>query len=110
MKSGRRRLDLLLVDRGLAETREKARRLILAGAVFVDGQKSGKARDLVAEDSDLRLAERMPFVSRGGIKLAAALDHFNIDVHDKVCLDVGASTGGFTDCVLQRGAARVIAL
>jgi 23S rRNA (cytidine1920-2'-O)/16S rRNA (cytidine1409-2'-O)-methyltransferase len=110
MKTRKRRLDLLLVDRGLAETREKARRLVLAGSVFVDNQKAGKPGDTVAESCELRVTGRMPYVSRGGFKLAAALDHFGVDPRDMVCLDVGASTGGFTDCLLQRGAARVIAV
>ena len=110
MKSAKRRLDLLLVERGLVESREMARRLILAGSVFVNRQKAGKPGDLVAGDSELQLTERPPYVSRGGIKLAAALAHFGIDVHGKTCLDVGSSTGGFTDCLLQHGANRVFAV
>ncbi|HML18728.1 MAG TPA: TlyA family RNA methyltransferase [Bryobacteraceae bacterium] len=104
------RLDQLLVDRGLAESREKARALILAGEVRVDGQKSDKPGHAIAEDASIELLERMPYVSRGGLKLAGALDRFSIDVTGRVCLDVGASTGGFTDCLLQRGAARVCAI
>jgi 23S rRNA (cytidine1920-2'-O)/16S rRNA (cytidine1409-2'-O)-methyltransferase len=110
VKTPKHRLDLLLVDRGLAATREKARRLVLAGCVSIDGQKAGKAGDLVAEDAAIEVAVRMPYVSRGGLKLAAALDGFAIDVSGWCCLDVGSSTGGFTDCLLQRGAARVIAV
>ncbi len=104
------RVDHLLVERGLADSREKARALILAGQVLVGGQKSDKPGHTVAADSPVEVLERMPFVSRGGVKLAAALDRFSIDVHGLVCVDVGASTGGFTDCLLQRGAARVWAV
>jgi 23S rRNA (cytidine1920-2'-O)/16S rRNA (cytidine1409-2'-O)-methyltransferase len=104
------RIDQLIVDRGLAESREKAQALILAGQVLVNGQKSEKPGHSVPGDCRLEILERMPYVSRGGFKLAAALDHFSIDVTGLVCLDVGASTGGFTDCLLQRGAARVWAL
>lgn len=104
------RLDQILVERGLAESREKARALILAGTVTVDGQKSDKPGHAFPEDCRVEVAQPMPFVSRGGFKLAAALDHFKIDVRGRVCLDVGASTGGFTDCLLQRGAARVYAI
>jgi 23S rRNA (cytidine1920-2'-O)/16S rRNA (cytidine1409-2'-O)-methyltransferase len=108
--SGRRskvRLDILLVDRGLADSREKARALILAGKVMVDGQKSDKPGHSIDGASLVTVLEPMPYVSRGGFKLAAALDHFTIDVNQRVCIDVGSSTGGFTDCLLQRGAARV---
>jgi 23S rRNA (cytidine1920-2'-O)/16S rRNA (cytidine1409-2'-O)-methyltransferase len=106
----KRRLDQLLVDRGLAESREKAQALILAGWVLVDGQKADKAGRSIAADSRIEVIERSPFVSRGGFKLQAALDQFRIDVRDKVCADIGASTGGFTDCLLQRGARRVYAI
>ena len=101
------RLDHLLVDRGLAESREKAQALILAGHVLVNGQKAEKPGHSVAGDAQIELLERMPYVSRGGYKLAAGLDHWAVDVEGRTCLDVGASTGGFTDCLLQRGAARV---
>ncbi|MBV8841180.1 MAG: TlyA family RNA methyltransferase [Bryobacterales bacterium] len=104
------RLDQLLVERGLAESREKARALILAGAVIVDGQKSDKPGHSFPGDCRIELTAKLPYVSRGGLKLAAALDRFNIAVADRICLDVGASTGGFTDCLLQRGAARVWAI
>ena len=106
----KRRLDQLLVDRGLAESREKAQALILAGWVLVDGQKADKAGRSIAADSRIEVIERSPFVSRGGFKLQAALDQFCIDVRDKVCVDIGASTGGFTDCLLQRGARRIYAI
>ena len=104
------RLDQLLVDRGLAESREKARALILAGSVSVEGQKSDKPGHSFPANCRIEIAARMPFVSRGGIKLAAALENFQIRVDGLVCLDVGASTGGFTDCLLQRGAAQVWAV
>jgi 23S rRNA (cytidine1920-2'-O)/16S rRNA (cytidine1409-2'-O)-methyltransferase len=104
------RLDQLLVDRGLAESREKAQAMILAGHVLVNGQKAEKPGHSMAADSQIEILERMPYVSRGGYKLAAALDHWAIDVEGRACLDVGASTGGFTDCLLQRGAARVWAI
>ena len=105
------RLDRLLVDRGLAESRERAQVLILAGRVLVNGQKREKAGMLVAEDAVLRIiGEPLPFVSRGGLKLEAALKEFRITVEDKVALDVGASTGGFTDCLLQHGVKKVYAV
>ena len=106
----KQRLDQLLVDRGLAESREQAKALVLAGQVFVNGQRAAKAGHDTPADSRIELAGIMPFVSRGGFKLDAALDRFTIDVRGRVCLDVGASTGGFTDCLLQRGAARVHAV
>jgi 23S rRNA (cytidine1920-2'-O)/16S rRNA (cytidine1409-2'-O)-methyltransferase len=101
------RLDRLLVDRGLVESREKAQALIMAGEVLVNGQKASKPGQTVDSDSPIELTARPPYVSRGGFKLAAALTHFAIDVAGLVCLDVGASTGGFTDVLLQSGAARV---
>ncbi|MFN7950009.1 MAG: TlyA family RNA methyltransferase [Blastocatellia bacterium] len=104
------RLDKLLVLRGLADTRTKAQALILAGQVFSGEQRLEKAGQMVAVDAPLTVREPMPYVSRGGLKLAAALDYFRIEVADRICLDIGASTGGFTDCLLQRGAARVVAL
>jgi 23S rRNA (cytidine1920-2'-O)/16S rRNA (cytidine1409-2'-O)-methyltransferase len=105
------RLDKLLVDRGLAASRERSQALILAGKVLVNDQKLDKAGAQVAEDAAVRLlAEDLKYVSRGGLKLERALEHWQIDVAGKLCLDVGASTGGFTDCLLQRGAARVIAV
>jgi 23S rRNA (cytidine1920-2'-O)/16S rRNA (cytidine1409-2'-O)-methyltransferase len=102
------RADLALVAQGLAPTREKARALILAGQVLDGDRPVDKAGDLVAAKATLRLrGEPMPFVSRGGLKLAHALATFDIEVKDLVAVDVGASTGGFTDCLLQRGARRV---
>lgn len=100
----------MLVLRGLAETRAKAQSLILAGQVFNGQQRLDKAGLLVPLDLPLLIKEPLPFVSRGGLKLVAALDHFQLDVAGKICLDVGASTGGFSDCLLQRGARRVVAL
>lgn len=105
------RLDKLLVERGLAPTRERGQALILAGRVLVNEQKIEKPGAPVAADAALRLlGEPMKFVSRGGLKLEAALDHWRIDLRGRFCADVGASTGGFTDCMLQRGAARVLAI
>ena len=105
------RLDVALVARGLAPTREKAQALILAGRVAVDGRPATKAGQAVGDEASIAVAEPPhPYVSRGGVKLAAALDRFGIDPAGKTCLDVGASTGGFTDCLLQRGAARVYAV
>jgi 23S rRNA (cytidine1920-2'-O)/16S rRNA (cytidine1409-2'-O)-methyltransferase len=109
-KTGKERLDKLLVARGLADTRAQAQALILAGQVFSGQQRLDKAGQLVPTDIELTIKETLPFVSRGGLKLAAALAHFQIEATNKVCLDIGASTGGFTDCLLQRGAARVVAL
>jgi 23S rRNA (cytidine1920-2'-O)/16S rRNA (cytidine1409-2'-O)-methyltransferase len=105
------RLDKLLVDRGLAASRERAQALILAGKVLVNDQKLEKAGAQVEAEAVIRLlGEDLKYVSRGGLKLERALEHWQIDVAGKVCLDVGASTGGFTDCLLQHGAARVIAI
>ena len=110
MPAAKRRLDQLLVDKRLAASREKAQALILAGDVTVNGQRVAKAGQPVSDDAAIEIAARIPYVSRGGLKLAHALDHFHISVGGAVCLDVGASTGGFTDCLLQRGAARVYAV
>ena len=105
------RLDTLVVDRGLAATRARARALILAGQVRVDGAVQSKAGDLVAPETTVSLVEPdHPYVGRGGVKLAYALDRFGVAVAGKAVLDLGASTGGFTDAVLQRGASRVAAL
>jgi 23S rRNA (cytidine1920-2'-O)/16S rRNA (cytidine1409-2'-O)-methyltransferase len=105
------RLDQLLVDRGLAPSRERARALILAAQVHVDGRVIAKAGTQVAAEADVTLvAPDHPYVSRGGLKLAHALEAFGIDVAGRHALDIGASTGGFTDVLLQRGAARVVAL
>jgi 23S rRNA (cytidine1920-2'-O)/16S rRNA (cytidine1409-2'-O)-methyltransferase len=106
----KQRLDRLLVERGLAESREKAQALIMAGEVLVEGQKAVKPGHSVDNSSKIEVTGKAPYVSRGGLKLAAALEGFAVDVTGKVVMDVGASTGGFTDCLLQRGAARVHAV
>jgi len=107
----KQRIDKLLVERGLVPSRERAQALILAGKVLVNEQKVEKPGTSVAEESQIRLlGDDLRYVSRGGLKLEAALRHWKIDVNGKVCLDVGASTGGFTDCLLQHGAKRVIAV
>jgi 23S rRNA (cytidine1920-2'-O)/16S rRNA (cytidine1409-2'-O)-methyltransferase len=101
------RLDVALVARGLCDSREQARRLILAGDVRVNGHPADKASRAVKQEDLLEVAAKPKFVSRGGFKLEGALDHFALDVSGMVCADIGASTGGFTDCLLQRGAAKV---
>ena len=101
------RLDRLMVDRGLAESREKAQALIMAGEVRVNGQKASKPGQQVEGDAAVEVLARPPFVSRGGLKLAGGLRHFALAVTGKVCVDIGSSTGGFTDALLQAGAARV---
>jgi 23S rRNA (cytidine1920-2'-O)/16S rRNA (cytidine1409-2'-O)-methyltransferase len=106
----KRRLDTLLAERGLFETRTRAAAAVMAGDVRVGDRPARKPGELVAPDADLAVAERPAFVSRGGVKLANALDAFGIDPAGRRALDVGASTGGFTDCLLQRGAKAVIAL
>jgi 23S rRNA (cytidine1920-2'-O)/16S rRNA (cytidine1409-2'-O)-methyltransferase len=104
------RLDQLLMEKGLAESREKARRLILAGQVLVDGQPAPKPGHTVSPDREIVLKEVERFVSRGGEKLEGAMEAFKLDLTGKVCLDIGSSTGGFTDCMLQHGAAKVYAV
>jgi 23S rRNA (cytidine1920-2'-O)/16S rRNA (cytidine1409-2'-O)-methyltransferase len=106
----KRRLDTLLAERGLYETRSRAAAAVMAGDVRVGDRPARKPGEMVAEDADVQVAERPAFVSRGGVKLANALDAFGLDVSGRMALDVGASTGGFTDCLLQRGAASAIAL
>ena len=105
------RLDRLLLDRGLAQSRERAQALVIAGKVLVNGQKIEKSGTAVDPASEIRLlGDDLKYVSRGGVKLKHALQYWSIEVKERVCLDVGASTGGFTDCLLQHGAARVIAV
>jgi len=105
------RLDKLLLQRGLVPSRERAQALVLAGRVLVNEQKVQKAGAGVEDDARLRiLGDDLPYVSRGGLKLAKALQYWSIDVRGKTCLDIGASTGGFTDCLLQAGATKVIAV
>ncbi len=102
------RLDILLVKRGLADSREKAKAMIMEGIVYVDGQKEDKAGTTFDEEASLEVrGDRLPYVSRGGLKLEKAMQVFGLDLTGRVCMDVGASTGGFTDCMLQNGAAKV---
>jgi 23S rRNA (cytidine1920-2'-O)/16S rRNA (cytidine1409-2'-O)-methyltransferase len=110
-KSTRKRLDVLLVERGLAESRQKAQAMILAGEIEVDGRKTEKAGVNVPDSTRIEVHSRLQkYVSRGGFKLEGALEDFRVSVQGRVCLDVGASTGGFTDCLLQNGAKRVYAV
>ena len=107
----KKRLDILLVEKGLAPSREKAKAYIMAGAVYVGGNKEDKAGSLFSEDAAVELrTSPLKYVSRGGLKLEKAVQVFPVSLKDKVCMDVGASTGGFTDCMLQNGAARVYAV
>jgi 23S rRNA (cytidine1920-2'-O)/16S rRNA (cytidine1409-2'-O)-methyltransferase len=105
----KRRVDLVLVERGYAESRQKAQALLLAGQVLVEEQKVTKAGQLVDSGAEIRILRQLPFVSRAGAKLQSAVERFQISVADRVCADLGASTGGFTDCLLQKGARRVYA-
>jgi len=110
-KIGKLRLDRMLVERGLVESRERGQAIIIAGQVLVNGQKQEKSGALVPIDADIRiLGDTNPYVSRGGLKLEAALKEFRISVEGRTALDVGASTGGFTDCMLQQGCAKVYAV
>ena len=107
----KQRLDLLMTERGLCDSRSRAQALIMSGAVFVDGQKCDKAGTPVADDAAVEVrGETCPFVSRGGLKLEKALREFGVDPTGYVCSDSGASTGGFTDCLLQKGAKKVFAI
>ncbi len=102
------RLDRVLVERGLVSTREKARYLIMEGKVYIDGHACTKPGTLIAPDKDIQVkGEGLPYVSRGGLKLEAALLHFRINLRDKIAMDIGCSTGGFTDCLLKHGARKV---
>ncbi len=103
----KQRIDQLLVERGFAESRQKAQALLLAGQILVEEQKIEKPGQLVEPDVKIRVLRQLPFASRAGVKLQAALDHFRISVAGRACADLGASTGGFTDCLLQNGACRV---
>ncbi len=105
------RLDKLLLVRNLADSRQKAQALIVAGQVFVNGQRADKPGTQFSDRCDIKIkGNKCPYVSRGGLKLAGSLDHFQIDPAGSICADIGASTGGFTDCLLQRGCARVYAI
>ena len=106
----KQRIDVLMVERGLAESRNKAQRLVMAGEVRVEGQMIHKPSTQVSEDAQIDVKERPKYVSRGGKKLAAAIEAFTVKVSGKICADVGASTGGFTDCLLQNGAEKVYAI
>ncbi len=107
----KQRLDVLLVERGLAESREKAKAIIMSGNVFVDGVREDKAGSSFDEKVDIVVkGHTLPYVSRGGLKLEKAIKEFELSVKDKVCMDVGSSTGGFTDCMLQNGARKVYAI
>ncbi len=106
----KQRLDILLIERGLVESRQRAQRLIMAGQVLVDDCLADKPGKLVSKDARVMIREGLPYVSRGGIKLEHALNRFEVDVTGRIAADVGASTGGFTDCLLQRGASRVYAI
>jgi len=106
----KQRIDSLLVDKGLVESRTKAQALIMAGEVSVEGKTIIKAGTMVAEEAAITVIEPPPFVSRGGVKLDYALEQFQLDVTSKIAADIGASTGGFTDCLLQRGAGKVYAV
>ena len=109
--SDKKRLDVALFELGLVESREKAKALIMAGQVYVNGQKSLKAGDNIKPDDKIEVrGEKMPFVSRGGYKLKKAVDEFGLVLTDTVCMDIGASTGGFTDCMLQSGAKKVYSI
>jgi 23S rRNA (cytidine1920-2'-O)/16S rRNA (cytidine1409-2'-O)-methyltransferase len=111
MRSSKERIDKLLVNRNMVQSRERAQALIIAGKVFVDGHKTEKAGTLVDPDAQLVLKEKdFPYVSRGGVKLEHALDSFHVEVTNRIALDVGASTGGFTHCLLLRGAQKVYAV
>ena len=110
-KPAKKRLDALLVERGLADSLQKAQAMILAGEVEVAGTRAEKSGARFAEDAEIALARRAPkYVSRGGLKLEGALHDFSVDPAGKICLDIGSSTGGFTDCLLRRGAVRVYAV
>lgn len=106
----KQRIDLIIAERGLAESPEKAQRMIMAGEVLVADQVVDKPSTIIAIDTEIRLRHSLPYVSRGGLKLEAALDEFQIDVKARTAVDVGASTGGFTDCLLQRDAKQVFAI
>jgi 23S rRNA (cytidine1920-2'-O)/16S rRNA (cytidine1409-2'-O)-methyltransferase len=106
----KQRLDTLLVTRKLADNKSKAQALVMAGAVIVNGKKASKAGNLVDEETIIEISQKPLYVSRGGVKLAHALDEFKLDITGLTAIDVGASTGGFTDCLLQRGALRVYAI
>ena len=111
MSDKKERLDILLVELGIVESRERAKTYIMAGKVFVDGQRVDKAGEKIARTANIDFrGEKIPYVSRGGLKLEKAIKSFSIDLNNKICMDIGASTGGFTDCMLQNGAVKVYAI
>jgi 23S rRNA (cytidine1920-2'-O)/16S rRNA (cytidine1409-2'-O)-methyltransferase len=111
MSYAKERLDVLLVEKGFFDSRERAQKSIMAGEIFVDGIRIDKSGEKVKKDAEIEFkGEVMPYVSRGGFKLEKAIKAFNIDLSDRVCMDIGASTGGFTDCMLQNGASKVFAI
>jgi 23S rRNA (cytidine1920-2'-O)/16S rRNA (cytidine1409-2'-O)-methyltransferase len=111
MSATKERLDILLVNKGIFSSREKARASIMAGQIYVNGQKVDKSGEKVSEEAEIEFrGEALPYVSRGGLKLEKAINKFNIDLKEKLCFDIGASTGGFTDCMLQNGAKKVVAI
>ena len=112
-KTEKKRIDILMTERGLAESREKAKAIIMSGIVYVNGQKEDKAGTTFPDDLTTRIEVRgtsLRYVSRGGLKLEKAMKEFPIDLHGRICMDIGASTGGFTDCMLQNGAKKVFAV
>ena len=111
MADKKERLDILLVDRGIITSRERAKTSIMAGKVFVDGRRVDKAGEKVPVTANIEYkGEKLPYVSRGGLKLEKAMKNFPITLEGKVCMDIGASTGGFTDCMLQNGASKVFSI
>ena len=107
----KKRIDILLTERNFFESRAKSQAMIMSGKILVNGQKIDKAGTLIDVDAKIEIiGEEMPFVSRGGFKLQKALEVFPINLNEKICVDIGASTGGFTDCMLQHGAAKVYAI
>lgn len=111
MSDRKERIDVILVSKGVFSSRERARASIMAGKIFVDGQRVDKCGEKVKENSNIEFkGEQLPFVSRGGLKLDKAIKSFSINLNDEVCLDIGASTGGFTDCMLQNGAKKVFSI
>ncbi|OAA83315.1 TlyA family RNA methyltransferase [Clostridium ljungdahlii] len=111
MSEPKERLDVLLVEKGIFQSRERAKASIMAGEIFINGQRIDKCGQKIKKSSDIEFrGEKLPFVSRGGLKLQKAVKEFNINLKDKVCMDIGASTGGFTDCMLQNGAKKVFSI
>ncbi|OBR94891.1 MULTISPECIES: TlyA family RNA methyltransferase [Clostridium] len=111
MSEPKERLDVLLVEKGIFQSRERAKASIMAGEIFINGQRVDKCGQKIKKSSNIEFrGEKLPFVSRGGLKLQKAVKEFNINLNNKVCMDIGASTGGFTDCMLQNGAKKVFSI